>query len=92
MPARGLESNDFEFLVDGHAEHSVDDSERIPDAPPAPSQLHNSFHRRCTFRKVLWVVNELEDLLDRPFNGRGGVDLGRDDDSFTDFDQETRGL
>ena len=85
MPARGLESNNSEFLLEGRPEYSVDDSERIPHAPPAPTHLHNSFHHRCTFRKVLRVINELEDLLDRRFNGHSGVDLGRDSASLTDL-------
>jgi len=39
---------------------------------------HNSFHHRCTFRKVLRVINELEDVLDRRFDRHSAVDLGRD--------------
>jgi hypothetical protein len=85
MPARRLESNNGEFLVEGYSECSVDDSDRITHAPPAPTHLHNSFHHRCTFRKVHQVINELEYLLDRRFDRHSGVYLGRDSASLTDL-------
>jgi len=37
------------------------------------------------FRKVLRVINELEDLLDRRVDRHSGVDLGRDSASLTDL-------
>jgi hypothetical protein len=81
MPARGLESNNGELLVEGYSEYS----EGITHAQPAPTHPHNSFHDRCTFRKVLRVINELEDLLDRRFDRHSGVNLGRDSASLTDL-------
>jgi hypothetical protein len=78
MPVRGLESNDSEFLVERKPEYSADDSERITHAPPARTHLHNSFYHRCTFREILRVIDELDDLLDRRLDRHSGVDLGRD--------------
>ncbi len=87
MPARGLESNQCEFFVEAHPKYSVDDSECVADAPLAPTHLHNSFHHRCTLRKVLRVIDELEDLFDRRFDRHSGVDLGRDSASLTDLSE-----
>jgi hypothetical protein len=43
MSARGSNPITVNFLVEGYSEYSVDDSERITHAPPAPTHLHNSF-------------------------------------------------
>ena len=45
--------------------------------------IRDSFHSRCTFRNVLGVANELEDLLDRGIDRHSGVDLGYDSASLT---------
>jgi hypothetical protein len=62
----------------------------MTDALPAATHLRNSFHHRCTPGKVLRVINELEDLLDRRLDRHSGVDLGRDSASLDRFADETR--